>query len=60
VIHLRVTGTRAEAALNGKTITVCEAIRLGEGSIGLRCEAGHVEWRDVKLKELPATNGGER
>jgi hypothetical protein len=58
-IHLRVTGTHAEAALNGKSITVCEAIRLVEGSIGLRCEAGHVEWRDVMLKELPATNGGE-
>jgi hypothetical protein len=52
-IHLRVTGRHAEAALNGKTITVCEAIQLVEGSIGLRCEAGHVEWRDVKIKEFP-------
>jgi hypothetical protein len=52
-IQLRVTGPRAEAALNGKTITVCEPIRLAEGSLGLRCEAGHVEWRDLKIKELP-------
>jgi hypothetical protein len=58
-IHLRVTGPHAEAALNGKTITVCEAIRVVEGSIGLRCEAGHVEWRDLKIKELPIPGNGK-
>jgi hypothetical protein len=58
-IHLRVTGTHAEAALNGKTITVCEAIRVVEGSIGLRCEEGHLEWRDVKIKELPIRGDGK-
>ena len=53
-ITLRVVGTRAEAALNGKKITVCETIDIGEGSIGLRSEDRHVEWRNLKIKELPA------
>jgi hypothetical protein len=53
-IRLRVVGTRALAALNGETITVSDSIALGEGSIGLRCGDGRLEWRDLKIKEFSA------
>ena len=52
-VTLRVVGTHAEAALNGKTITVSESIELREGAIGLRSENHPVEWRNLKIKELP-------
>jgi Domain of Unknown Function (DUF1080) len=52
-VTLRVIGTHAEAALNGQTITVSESIELREGSIGLRSESHPVEWRNLKIKELP-------
>jgi hypothetical protein len=51
-ITLKVVGRHAEAALNGKTITVCDSIALAEGSIGLHGENGHFEWRNLKIKEL--------
>jgi hypothetical protein len=53
-ITLRVVGGHAEAALNGKTITVSDSIELPEGCIGLHGENGHFEWRNLKIKELPA------
>jgi hypothetical protein len=53
-VTLRVSGTHAEAALNGQTITVSESIELREGSIGLRSENRPVEWRNLTIRELPA------
>jgi hypothetical protein len=53
-LTVRVIGTHAEAALNGKTVTVCESIELREGAIGLRGENHLVAWRNLKIKELPA------
>jgi hypothetical protein len=53
-ILLKVVGSHAEALLNGKTITVSDAIERREGCIGLQAEKGHFEWRNLKIKELPA------
>jgi len=50
---LKVAGKRAEVALNGKPVTVTEAISLGDGFLGLQGENGRFEWRDLKIKELP-------
>ncbi|WP_422926920.1 3-keto-disaccharide hydrolase [Singulisphaera sp. PoT] len=54
-IVLKVVGKRAEVVLNGKLITVTEAITLKDGFLGLQGENGQFEWRNLKLKELPAT-----
>jgi hypothetical protein len=51
---IRVVGNHAEAELNGKFITVSDSIELREGCIGLRSENRHVEWRNLKIKELEA------
>jgi hypothetical protein len=53
-ITLKVVGTHAEVALNGKTITVSDTIVRPEGCIGLQGEDGYFEWRNLKIKELPA------
>jgi hypothetical protein len=53
-ITLKVIGKHAEAALNGRTITVSDSIERPEGCIGLQGENGHFEWRNLRIKELPA------
>lgn len=53
-ITLKVVGKRAEASLNGKLITVSDAISIPEGYLGLQGENGQFEWREIKIKELPA------
>jgi hypothetical protein len=53
-ITLRVVGGRAEASLNGRTITVSDSIERPEGCIGLQGEDSHFEWRNLKIKELHA------
>ena len=52
-IVLKVVGTRAEATLNGTTITTSDAIGLTEGHLGLQGENGQFEWRNLKIRELP-------
>src|SRR5262249_53222309 len=52
-IRLKVVGSHAEAALNGTTVTVSDAITLPEGYIGLQGENGQFEWRALRIKELP-------
>ncbi|MFO0907632.1 MAG: DUF1080 domain-containing protein [Isosphaeraceae bacterium] len=52
-LTLKVVGSRAEAWLNGTLITVSDTISLPEGHIGLQGENGHLEWRGLKIKELP-------
>lgn len=53
-ITLKVTGRHAEAWLNGKLVTVSDAISLPEGYLGLQGENGQFEWRAIRIKELPA------
>lgn len=53
-IGLKVVNSRAEATLNGKLVTVSDAIHLPEGYIGLQGENGHFEWRAIRIKEFPA------
>jgi hypothetical protein len=53
-IALKVVGTRAEASLNGHRITISETINLPTGHLGLQGEHGQFEWRNLKIKELPA------
>ncbi len=53
-IVLKVTSKRAEVSLNGKLVTVTDAINLAEGYLGLQGENGQFEWRELKIKELPA------
>jgi hypothetical protein len=52
-IRLKVVGTRAEVALNEVVITTSEAIQVPEGRIGLQGENGHIEWRALKIREIP-------
>lgn len=53
-IRLKVVGARAEVALNEVLVTTSEAIQAPEGYIGLQGENGHVEWRALKIREIPA------
>lgn len=53
-VTLKVVGKRAEVSLNGTLITVSDAIGLPEGYLGLQGENGQFEWRDLKIRELPA------
>jgi hypothetical protein len=53
-ITLRVVGTHAEADLDGTPITVSDAITRPEGHIGLQGENSLFEWRNLKIKQLPA------
>jgi hypothetical protein len=51
-VALKVVGTRAEASLNGKTITTSDSIALPEGYLGLQGENGRFEWRALRIKEI--------
>jgi len=51
-ITLKVVGKHAEAALNGRPITVSDSIERPEGCIGIQGENGHYEWRNLMIKEL--------
>jgi 3-keto-disaccharide hydrolase len=51
---LKVVGKHAEATLNGRRITVSDTINLPSGHLGLQGEHGQFEWRNLKIKELPA------
>jgi hypothetical protein len=42
----------AEAALNGKTVTVTDSIGRPEGCIGLQGKNSHFAWRNLRIKEL--------
>jgi hypothetical protein len=53
-ITLNVVGNRAETTLNGRQITVSETIDLPSGHLGLQGEHGQLEWRNLRIKELPA------
>jgi hypothetical protein len=53
-IHLTVVGKHAEAALNGRRITVSDTINRSSGHLGLQGEHGQFEWRNIKIKERPA------
>lgn len=53
-IGLKVIGAHAEATLNGKLVTVSDAISLPGGYLGLQGENGHFEWRALRIKEFPA------
>jgi hypothetical protein len=53
-LTLKVAGHHAEVILNGKTVTVSDAITLPDGHIGLQGENAQFEWRNIKLKVLPA------
>ena len=52
-ISLKVVNAHAEATLNGKVITLSDAIALTEGHLGLQGENGQFEWRCLRIKELP-------
>ena len=51
-LTLKVVGKHAEAALNGRTITMSDSIARPEGCIGLQGEHGLFEWRNLTIKEL--------
>ena len=53
-VTLKVVGAHAEATLNGKLVTVSDAISLPEGFLGLQGENGQFEWRALRIKEFPA------
>ena len=46
-------GARAEAAFNDVVVTTSEAIQVAEGYLGLQAENGHIEWRALKVREVP-------
>jgi len=52
-IRLRVVGSRLEVHFNDVLITVSDAVILPEGHLGLQVEQGRIEWRSLKLKDLP-------
>lgn len=52
-IRLKVVGARAEVAINEVVVTTSEAIQAPEGYIGLQGENGHMEWRALKIREIP-------
>lgn len=53
-IVLKVVGRRAEVSLNGALVTVSDEIALPDGHLGLQGEHGHLEWRGLAVRELPA------
>ncbi len=53
-VGLKVVGRRAEATLNGRLVTVSDAITVPEGFLGLQGEHGRFEWRALRIKEFPA------
>jgi hypothetical protein len=53
-ITLKVVGKHAEVTLNGKPVTVSDAINLPEGYLGLQGENSPFEWRALQIRALPA------
>jgi hypothetical protein len=53
-LTLKVVGKHAEVTLNGAPITVSDAIGLADGFLGIQGENGQFEWRELRIRELPA------
>jgi hypothetical protein len=52
-ISLKVVGARAEVSLNGVLVTTGGALQDVAGYVGLQGENGQLEWRELKIRELP-------
>jgi hypothetical protein len=51
-VRLKVIGPRTEVAINDVVATTSDAIQVPEGHVGLQGENGHIEWRELKIREL--------
>lgn len=45
-------GTKCEVKLNGELVTTSDGFKRPSGYIGLQGEGGHLEWRNIRIKEL--------
>lgn len=51
--HFRVSGDRIDVSVNGSPITSATGLTKRAGHIGLQAEGGEVEYRRLRLRELP-------
>ena len=51
--EIKCEGTSCEVKFNGEVVATSDALKVPRGFIGLQGEGGQLQWRNIRIKELP-------